>query len=335
MMDPMRFLLVGWLTLVGLQPAAQAQVTLRLGTNAPEGSPWAEGCQQMAHVVEKNTKGAVRVKIFPAGMLGDEIQILGSVANKALDGAAVSVAATFEQIPELSALELPFLFNDEAEADTIFVKLWPMIRKTVAERGYRAAVYTSIGFRHLGSRQPLGSLADLRAVRFRAQPSPLHDRMWKLLGARATPIGLPQVAHALERNEVDGFDSALVWMFGAGWHQHIKQLTLSRHIYQPGIVLFGPGALAKLPAALHDLAFENGDQVARDNVRAVREIERSLIEQLPGLGVEVKPIAPALRAELKAALGPMRDEWRKRATPAGRRFLDAIEAELRRQRLRN
>jgi hypothetical protein len=40
------------------------------------------------------------------------------------------------------------------------------------------------------------------------------------------------------------------------------------------------------------------------------------------------PIAPALRDEMERALAPMRGEWRKTTTPAGRKLAEVIDAEL-------
>ncbi len=314
-----------------LAPAGEP-VILRLGTNAPEGSPWADGSIAVARLVERNTKGLVRPKIFPSGVLGDEQQIMQSLAHGGVDGAAVSAAATFDFLPELAALELPYLFPDAPTTDRAMEKLYPVIQKTAAVHGYQVLVHTSIGFRHLGTQGPIESLADLRKVRMRSQPSVLHAHMWNLLGVKHTPIGLPQVSPALDRHEVDSFDAALVWMFGAGWHQQIKTLTLTGHIHQPGLIVLSPAAVAKVPEGLRAKLAEGSLLVGRENVRRVREIERQLLHQLPGMGVAVRPAGPALTTELQTALAPMRPRWRKATSPAGKRLYDAVEQEIARAR---
>ena len=310
-------------------------ILLRIGTNAPEGSPWAEGTVAVGRVIEKNTRGLVRLKVFPSGMLGDEQQMVASVARGGVDGAAVSAAAIFDHIPELAALELPFSFPDDARVtDRVMGRLFATIQKTAASHGYTIVAYTSIGFRHLGTPRPVASLADLRTLRLRSQPSALHARMWDLLGVKHTPIGLPLVSGALDRREVDSFDAALVWMFGAGWHQHIKTLTLTGHIHQPGMVVLGPQAVAKVPAAMRASLGQGGEVVAHDNVRRVREIEQQLLRQLPGMGVAVTRPTPAFSGELRQALAPMRPEWRKTASPVGKKLYDAVDKELARAKPR-
>ena len=327
-------LLVGAVLLWGraLAPAGEP-IVLRFGTNAPEGSPWAEGSISVGRLIEKNTKGLVRLKIFPSGMLGDEQQMMQSLANGGVDGAAVSAAATFDYLPELAALELPYVFPDEVVTDRALERLYPAVQKAALTHGYQVVVYTSVGFRHLGTPRPIESLADLRKLRLRSQPSAQHARMWALLGVKHTPIGLPQVSPALDRREVDSFDAALVWMFGAGWHQHIKTLTLTGHIHQPGIGLLSPVAVAKIPENLRARLAEGSAAVARENVKRVHDIEHQLLRQLPEMGVEVRPPSPSLHDELERTLAPMRPEWRKSASPVGKKLLDAVLSEISRARV--
>ena len=54
--------------------AADAPITLKLATIAPEGTPWAEQVQQYKAQVEAATKGRLRIKPFLGGALGDENQ---------------------------------------------------------------------------------------------------------------------------------------------------------------------------------------------------------------------------------------------------------------------
>ena len=326
---------VAW-TLGGIGgPAAHADppvVTLKLGTIAPQESPYLEGCLLAAKLAAKNSKGAVEVRVLPSGMLGDESQMIDSLRRGTLDMFAGSGIAAHGIIPELAALELPFLFHDGREVDTVIERLWPLLSKTVAQRGYRLIAHTTVGFRHLGSAGPLRTMADLRAVRMRAQPSPLHTRFWELAGVHATPIGQLQVADALAAKTVTGFDSALTWVFAAGWHLHIKEITQSQHMYQPGVILMTEKAWQRIPAPLRAGLFEGHEVLSRANIQRIRSVEKELFSALPGMGVHVSEMPKELVDEFVKATMPLEAEWRAKASPAGRRLLDAIKKELTRLR---
>ncbi len=311
---------------------AEPVVTLKMGTIAPPESPYVEGCLVGAKIAQKNSKGAVIVRVLPGGMLGDESQMVDSLRRGELDMFAGSGIAAHAIVPELAAFELPFLFRDEREVDAVMEKVWPLLGKTVAQRGYRLIARTTVGFRYIGSPGPLLTMADLRGVRMRAQPSPLHTRLWELAGVRATPIGQLAVAEALAAKTVTSFDSALTWIFAAGWHLHIKELTLSRHMYQPGFMLMGEQAWQRIPAGLREHLFDGHVGMSRTNVQRIRTVEKELLEALPGLGVRVSEMPPALRDELVKVTAPLEVEWRAKASPAGKRLLDAIKKELARLR---
>ncbi len=299
---------------------------------APQDSPYLEGCHAIARLAHRNCKGAVEVRIMPGGMMGDEGQMVDSLRRGGLDMFAGSAIAVHPIVPELAAFELPFLFRDGREVDEVMERLWPLLAKTVAQRGYRLIAHTTVGFRHLGSQIPLRTMADLRAVHMRAQPSPLHTRLWELAGVRATPIGQLSVAEALAARSVTAFDSALTWVFAAGWHLHIKELTQSRHMYQPGIMLMTEQAWQRIPARLRDNLFDGHLAVSRANIQRIRAVERDLLEALPGMGVHVSEMPRELRDDFARATKPLEGEWRDKASPAGRRLLDAIKKEIARLR---
>lgn len=322
-----------WITAAALLLAPSAiagdVVTLKLGTDAPEGSPWLDGLQQLARIVERNSKGEVRVRVFPAGVLGDEREVMAGLARGTVDGYGGSVAATSEQLPELSAFELPFLFDTDGEVDATFARTRPIIEQITMAHGYRYVTWSAIGFRHLGTKRPVNRLDDLRSMRLRSQPSPVHERMWTLLGVRHVALGIPAVANALDDGTVDGFDNAVVSMFAFSWHTHIRHLTLTRHIYQPGILVFGPSAMKRVPGRLQATLFEGAESAVQiPNVRRVREVERALLESLPQLNVSVHAVSGELRGELERATRPGRAEWRKRAGRRGQQLLEAIERSL-------
>jgi len=182
-------------------------IVLRLATTAPEGSPWADACQQLTSGIEKASKGQVRMKLFRSGLLGEELETAQQLQAGTLDLYAGSSSSLVEALPELGVLEMPFLFADLAEVDRALVRVLPSLGKAVAQRGFRIVGSTDVGFRHVGSKTPVQSLTDLRRLRLRSQPAPLHARLWTLLGVKHHPLGLPSVARALEDGTIDAICS--------------------------------------------------------------------------------------------------------------------------------
>lgn len=317
--------------LVAVAPVATAAdepLTFRIGTLAPEGSPYHEIMVEGTRRVLQNTGGAVRIKIFPAGAMGDEAEVLAGVQAGRLDGFAGSAIAAFSQIPELAALELPYLFVSERDTERVLGAAWPLIRKTLGGRGYEGLAYMPVGFRNLGTKRPIATIAELRRLRLRTQPFPSYERFWQLAGVPAVGLAAGQVAQQLEQGLLDGIEAPLVFMFASAWHTYIKQLTLTAHTFQPGLTLLGAAARARLPSRQRARMLDGMDGLIRQAFRRVPEVEKGLLETLPSLGVAVVEPAPALVAELRKPALVLRAEWRKGATPAGRALLDLVERKL-------
>ncbi len=195
----------------------------------------------------------------------------------------------------------------------------------MAARGYEGMAYTEIGFRHLGSKKPLATVDDLRRTRIRSMPAPAYVRFWKLAGVPAFGIGTPEVVPRLEQGELDGFDSAITMMFASSFHLYVKHLTLTGHTFQPGIALLGPAARRRIPPGLLPRIAESMEAEIKESVRRVREVEKALVESLPQVGINVVAAPPAITAHLRSHAGTVRAEWRKTATPAGRKLLETLE----------
>lgn len=313
-----------WLCLLAGR-AHGAPVVLRIGTVAPEGSPWAEATTLAAREIAKATRDAVRPRVFLAGILGDETQLMAALSAGKLDIYSGTAVAAEGAIPELAVFELPFLFHDEAAVDRMMKRVFPVLARVVATRGFHLVAITAVGFKHLGTPTPVASLADLRALRFRSQPSALQDRMWTLAGVPHRPIGQVHVLEELAAGNVNAFDAAVTWMYAASWHTRIKHLTLLGHVYQVGIFIAGPSALARLSPALLRTAFRGLEALGPETTKGVRAVDRSLLETLPGLGVTVRPASTALRSQFEAACKGLRQEWRRGTSDGGRELLDAIE----------
>ena len=68
-MKTLRFAIA--LLTLSLTPA-MAQVTLKLATLAPDGSIWMQAINDAKDEIEVATGGAVKLKIYPGGIMGSE-----------------------------------------------------------------------------------------------------------------------------------------------------------------------------------------------------------------------------------------------------------------------
>jgi tripartite ATP-independent transporter DctP family solute receptor len=305
--------------------AADAPITLKLATIAPEGTPWAEQVADYKAKVEGESKGRLRIKPFLGGALGDENQTVGECRRGAIAMWGGTTGALATSVPEISVLELPYLFRRAEEADTVLDgPLREELRKRLEARGFVLVLWSENGFRSFGTKWgPVKRPADLKGHKMRSQESLVHVETYRALGALPQPIAVTEVLPALQTGVVDGFDNTPIYTFAASWHLAIKHFTLSEHIYQPGAVLIARKEFDKLPADLQKILTGGLDDITRKGRAAMREMGPLLVDNFTNAKIPVyRPTAPEREAFARATR-PVWDKYVK-AVPAARPLLASI-----------
>ena len=156
--------------------------------------------------LEAATSGAVSVKLFPAGQLGGERELIEGVKLGTIQMAMVS-AAIAGYYKEAQVLDIPFLFSSAPVAwkvmDGPFGK--EMAEDCLKKTGMRVLAYGETGFRNFTTSVKLiKSPAYMKGLKIRVMESPVYVAMIKGLGAQPTPIAWPETYTALQQKVVDG-----------------------------------------------------------------------------------------------------------------------------------
>src|SRR5687768_9865217 len=128
--------------LLSTSALAQGEVQAKLGSVAPEGTPWAEWLNGWKKRVETDAKGGIKMKVFLAGKLGGEKEMVEDTKKGVLHifgGSVGAIAAS--HVPELNVFELPFLFSTDKEADFVMNKVRGDVAKMLDERGFKMLMW--------------------------------------------------------------------------------------------------------------------------------------------------------------------------------------------------
>jgi TRAP-type C4-dicarboxylate transport system substrate-binding protein len=81
---------VSVLIMIGsVAPSVAQQTVVKMGTLAPEGSPWHQVLQQMGERWRKASDGKVKLTIYPGGVLGDEPDMVNKMRIGQIQAAGV------------------------------------------------------------------------------------------------------------------------------------------------------------------------------------------------------------------------------------------------------
>jgi tripartite ATP-independent transporter DctP family solute receptor len=308
------------------QQAATPEFTLRIGTVAPEGTPWEKQLRSLRTHIEGASNGRIRVRAFMGGSLGGEKALVRRVSQGTLECFAGSTAALGSIVEELNVIEAPYLFDDAAAADRVLDgPALPIVRESLQRHGFAFGLWAENGFRSWFTRErPIRTPADLRGLRMRSQEAAVHLDTYRAFGASPNAIDVTNVLTALQTGAVDGFDNTPLFAFATSWYQAARHLNLSQHSYQPGIVVYSQQWLSTLPPDLQQVLTNLPANLTTDGRNAVRRMDPILIQNLERAGITVHRPTAAEREQFAAIGRPLQDRVAGSSGPQGRALLRAL-----------
>jgi len=304
---------------------AHAQtVTAKVGSVAPEGTPWAEWLDGIKARMDKDTGGKLKLKIFLGGKLGGEKEMLEETRNGNLHlfGGAVGSVATW--VPELNVLELPFIFQSDAEADFVLDKIRDQVAKLIEAKGFVMVMWAENGWHGYGVKgKCVDKVEDLKGLKMRSQESYVHIETYKAFGASPVEMAVPEVLGALQTGTVDGYSNTPLFSFATSWYQGITHYTYTRHIYQPGIMVISKKWFDQQPEDIKKALLVRGEE--RAGIAGVRALSEPLLDNFKAAGKTVCTLKPEQTAAYAAKVKPVWDAFAKKA-PGNKAILDAVLA---------
>jgi tripartite ATP-independent transporter DctP family solute receptor len=229
------FILSILLSCAFIQVAFAAQ-TIKLGVVTKPGSAQNIVAEKFKELVEQNSAGRYKVKIFHSKSIGNETEILQQIQMNTIQVGVVTGGPYDTLAPIARVINYPFLFKDSAQADTILDgPLGQEILDDLENVGLKGLSFSENGFRNLtNNKHAIKSAADVKGLKLRVMASPLHKAIWQALGANPTPMPWP-IYTELEQGVIDGQENPLWVMEVYKFYEIQKYMTMTRHVYSPHI----------------------------------------------------------------------------------------------------
>ncbi|MCO4762125.1 MAG: TRAP transporter substrate-binding protein [Myxococcales bacterium] len=325
----LRTLLVATTICAVAAPASHAvagPMKFKIASIAPPSTPWAKLVKRIKRTFSKEIpKTELKVKTYLGGALGGEKDLVQRCLAGGLGMIGATSGAIATVVPELNVLELPYLWDNEKQVDRALAgPLGDALKVAMEKKGFVLYVWAENGFRHFATRDRfVHKVKDMKGLRMRAQPSYVHTSMYKHLGATANPMPAPEVPGALSSGVVDGYDNSLLYAYATQWYNSIKYLTLSKHIYQPAVIVFCKKVYDKLPKEMQAKMAAKANKIEKAGRSMVRKGNRAALKNHKASQIHVEPQKnrAAFRAKAKKV-------WAQfaRKTPGGKNLLALAKA---------
>jgi TRAP-type transport system periplasmic protein len=300
----------------GMAGLSQAQTNMRISISIAQNSHQGVAVDTFAREVEKRTAGRYKIQAFYSGSLGGERESIEAVQLGTQELTFSSTGPVPNFVPEARILDIPFLFRDKAHARAVLDGAvgQEMLGK-FDSKGFKALAWGENGVRHMtNSKRAVNSPEDLKGLKMRTMENPVHVAAYKGFGIVTTPMAFPEVFTALQQGTVDGQENPLSVIMASKFDQVQKHLTLTGHVYSPGIFLMSKATFDKLSPADQKHFMDAAAEGAKANRARVDEDDAKGVSELKSKGMSV--VENVDKAKFVAALAPVYADFDKQFTKA-------------------
>ncbi|HVQ29211.1 MAG TPA: TRAP transporter substrate-binding protein, partial [Vicinamibacteria bacterium] len=245
-------------------------------------------------LAEAATGGAVQVRLFPSGTLGQEREVVQQLQEGLVDFMVSGTAIWGSVAPRLQLFDFPFLWRDWAHVHGLVDGRVGRAAADYMEAAVRVrplAWGDSFGFRQVVTRsREVTEPGQLAGLKIRTIQSPIYLRAVELMGASPTPMAFGEVYTSLQTGVIDGYEHDASTTLQQRFFEVARFMARTRHI--AGVLgLFASSVgLGRLPPELR-AKIESAALEAAAQERAMGDREdRVASERLSMEGMKIRDI---------------------------------------------
>lgn len=288
--------------------------TLVAGHQLADGTPFDQGLEEFASLVEEKTDGQVTVEVHPNANLGTETEMFQAIQGGSMDVAVVAPGSIAEFVPEMSLLSMPFLVTDRDQRDEIIEgPIAEELATTMEEStGVLPMTYFGGGVRQMFFTDPVTGFDDIDGRLFRVQPSEVLTESFSAVGLEPSVVAYDELYNALQTGVVDGADNEAVFIDSQKFYEPAPNILLTNHEVTIRPLVIGQNSLDRLPEDLSAAVLEAGEEAGTFERELEATTDDEILAQLSELeGVTVTD------ADTGEATDMVRPVWEKHASQWG------------------
>jgi TRAP-type C4-dicarboxylate transport system substrate-binding protein len=258
-------------------------IVIKLGSLAPQGSPWDKGLQKLAYEWEKISQGEVILKVYSGGVAGDEADMIRKMRINQLNAAGMTGVGLSRIFPEIITIQLPLFVQNNEELNYVLSKMKPTFDKELEKRGFKVIIWSFVGWVHFFSKKPVIMPEDLKAQKFFIWGGdPDAVMLWKESGFHVVPLTPSDIMPSLQSGMIEAFSATPLsaasyqWfgiaknMCGMKWAPLIGGIVVNTSIWNK----LDPTLATKLEAVAQQIGEEMQKEILKADEEALNIMKK-------------------------------------------------------------
>jgi TRAP-type C4-dicarboxylate transport system substrate-binding protein len=263
---------------------ADAAITLKLGTLAPQDSPWGKEFRKWASQVATETNGEMTLDFQWNGQAGDEVLMVQKIRSGQLDGAAITAVGLAQTgVTDVLLFQMPGLFANWAKLDSVRNAVKDDFNKQFEAKGFTVGGWGDVGAaKTMTVGFEVHHPADLqgKATYFFAGDA-VQPRLFATIGG-ITPKQL--TVNELLPNLASGAINVLVAPPLAAeqfqWASRITHISAQTAGFYIGALIFSSARMQGIPQNLRDIVTARGNEMSARLTNSIRNIDGQAFARL-------------------------------------------------------
>ncbi len=249
---------------------------------------------KFAELVDELSEGRIKIDVFTASQLGDEITCLNALQ---MGGGTVDFYRGNTNslgdygIKKMNLFGLPYIFTSREgmwkvlEAEDLGQAF--LDEGIEVGAGFVGITYTDEGARHTFTSMEITCLDDLKGKKIRVPETTLMMDTMSALGAEPTPISYSELYSSIQTGVVDGGENGYPGYDSNKFYEVAPYYLLDGHTFSPGVILMAEARWNELSEEDQALLREAGKQASAWNKEQIEAEEAELRKSLEEKGVTI------------------------------------------------
>jgi len=307
--------------LLAATAAAAQDVTIKMGTLAPQGSTWHSILKDLAEKWSETSGGKVKLKIYAGGTQGSEGDMVRKMGINQLQAASITDVGLHDIVEEPMVFSAPGMV-DESTVGALLPKVQEQMEKRLDEKGYVALTWAKVGTINIFCTKAYATPeAVAKEAKFFAwDGDPGSIEAFKAINWRPVVLASTDIVPSLQTGMINCVAQVPAYVLTGRLFEKANKMVDYPWSYLVGATVVKKDTWEKVPADLRPKLIAQARELGKKIDAEAKRVNDDAIAEMKKQGLEVVKVEPA---KWDAAAENARKTMRGKVVPAA--FFDTVE----------
>lgn len=269
------------------------EVTIKLGTLSPNGSPWHASLKSVAEKWAAASDGKVKLRVYAGGTQGSEGEMVRKMAIGQLQGSSITNVGLHDISTLSMVFSTPGMF-DEKSFEKVFPQVQPELEADLDAKGYVVLTWVRIGIAYIFCKDRYPTPAAAAAGKFFAwDGDPGSIAAFKSIGFRPIVLSSTDIIPSLRTGMINCIAQVPVYMLSTRIFEDAKEMIDYPWTYVLSATIVKKATWERIPADLRSkllaIARAEGDSIDAASMKLSDDALAAMLKQ----GLHAVKVDPA------------------------------------------